>query len=416
MTKTLPRFLLALAVVGAAAAFAVRGEWPWTRLSDVPTAHPIVVSSPFRVVSDTLHSGESVSTLFERQGVTGLDLSALANALRFDPRRLRAGQVFSVRRDAATDEPTHIEFRANATQRLRFIRTAAGGWAGEAVPVRWTMDTIRVGATIENSLAQALDDEVSDATFNRAERAKLIYDLADVYAYSIDFSRDIQPGDRFAAVVERLRSEEGETRFGKVLAGELVTGGKAMHAFQYPDVEGQAAFYDGEGKALKRAFLAAPVAFRYISSNFSRARFHPILGRFRKHEGTDYKADPGTPVVAAAEGTVLRAGYSGGYGNLVELRHRNGVTTRYAHMRRVTVRTGARVSQGQKVGEVGSTGLSSGPHLHYEFRIDGVARDPRSIKGESGAPLPRSELAAFERRRDVLLQLLSRGTAPLTAD
>jgi murein DD-endopeptidase MepM/ murein hydrolase activator NlpD len=403
-----------VAILATAALFAARGEWPWQRLSDVPTAGPIVVSSPFRVVRDTLHKGETVGTVLARHGVVGLDLSRLATALSFDPRRMRAGQEFAVRRSGVDDEATQIDFRASPNERLQFIRTASGDWRGEAVPIRWTTDTIRLGASIQTNLFSAIDTEVSDATLDRQERANVVYALADVFSYSVDFSRDIQPGDQFTAVVERRTSEEGETRFGRVLAGELSVSGKTINAFSYRN-GGQYAFYDGEGNALKRAFLAAPVDFRYISSGLSRGRFHPVLGVFRKHEGIDYAANTGTPVRAASEGTIVRAGWAGGYGRLVEIRHRNGITTRYAHLSAISgkSRPGARVAQGDVIGNVGSSGLSSGPHLHYEFRVNGAPRDPRGFKMETGAPLPKGDLVAFRQERDRLRALLGTGLAPL---
>ncbi|MBK9548974.1 MAG: M23 family metallopeptidase [Gemmatimonadetes bacterium] len=407
MRFQIPRFPLAAAVLAAAALIVSRGEYPWQRLSDVPTAGPIVVSDPYHTVSDTLQRGETVGALLARHGVTGLDLSALASALRFDPRRFRAGQVFSVRRGGAADEATQVEFRASPEQRVQFIRTASGEWRGNAVQVYWSTDTIRLAATITSNLFNAIDDEVSDATLDRQERANVVYALAEVFSYSVDFSRDIQVGDRFTAVVERRTSEDGETRFGRILAGELSVGGKAIAAFNYRN-GGQNAFYDGEGNALKRAFLAAPVDFRYVSSGLSRGRFHPVLGVFRRHEGIDYAANSGTPVRAASEGQIVRAGWAGGYGRLVEIRHRNGITTRYAHLSSISVkaRPGARVGQGDIIGNVGSSGLSSGPHLHYEFRVNGTARDPRSVKMETGAPLPKGDLVAFRQERDRLRLLL----------
>lgn len=405
-----PRFVLALAVLVVAGVSMSRGAWPWAPLSRVPTASPIVVTNPFRIVRDTLHRGETVGTLLARHGVNGLDLSTLGEALRFDPRRLRAGLVFMVRRDARTDEAMQIEVRPEDAQRLRFVRTR-GGWTGEAVPIRWTTDTIRVAAGIENSLYDALDREVREATLDRAERLRMAYDLAEVNAWSVDFSRDIQPGDRFAAVVERLVSEDGEVRFGRILASELVVSGRRLLAFRHHAGGGTSAFYGQDGKALKRAFLAAPLEFRHISSGISRARFHPVLGRVRKHDGIDYAANTGTPVRAAGNGRVLRAGWAGGYGNMVELQHSNGITTRYAHLSRIApgLRRGMVVQQGQLIGKVGSTGLSTGPHLHYEFRVGGVPRDPRSMKFEAGEPLGRSEMPAFEVARDRLLELLGRG-------
>ena len=415
MTRRAVVFPLAVVMLLAAGLAGVRGEWPWPRLPDVPMARAIVVTNPFRVVHDTLQPGETVSALLLREGVTGLDLGALARILRFDPRRIQAGLVFSVRREGSADLPTHIEFRPSPDQRLRFVRTAGGSWTGEAVPIRWTMDTIRVAGAIQSNLYDALDRSVSDATLDETERHKLVYELASVNGYTLDFSRDLQPGDPFASVVERQVSENGEVRFGRVLASQFTVGNKTYQAFSYPGASGQDAFYDANGTALKRAFLVSPVDFRYITSGFSLSRFHPILGLFRKHEGIDYAAAAGSPVEAAGDGIVTVAGRFGGYGNLVEIHHRNGVVTRYGHLSSIGlgIHPGTHVSQGEQIGRVGMTGLATGPHLHYEFRVNGIARDPRSIKSEPGAPLPKGELADFQRRRAMLAELLGGGTASI---
>jgi murein DD-endopeptidase MepM/ murein hydrolase activator NlpD len=399
-----------LTVLGAAVAFTARGEWPWARLSSVPTALPIVVSDPYQIVRDTLQSGENLSTVLARHGVTGLDLGALSELLRFDPRRLRAGLAFSVHKNPITDEATRVEMRADRDQRVRFIRTSAG-WSGESVPIRWTIDTLRVAAGIESSLYEAVDRELGDATGDQGERAKMVHELADVNAWTVDFSRDVQRGDRFAAVIERMSSEEGEVRFGQILASELHIGGKVLTAFRYTPEGGRPGFYDAEGRALKREFLAAPVKFRHVSSGFSNRRFHPVLGIYRKHEGIDYAANTGTPVFAASNGTVVRAGTAGGYGKMVEIRHRNGITTRYAHLSVIGsgVRPGRVVIQGEEIGKVGMTGTATGPHLHYEFRVNGVARDPRSIKMEGGEPLAPRDLPGFQQQRVMLGELLARG-------
>jgi murein DD-endopeptidase MepM/ murein hydrolase activator NlpD len=216
-------------------------------------------------------------------------------------------------------------------------------------------------------------------------------------------------------LLERLVSEEGEVRFGRLLAADLGLGGRTLTAFRFSTGD-RADFYDVEGNSLRRAFLRAPVEFRRVSSSFNRARLHPILGIRRRHEGADYAANAGTPVLAAADGQVARAGWSGGYGNMVELRHRNGITTRYAHLKRFgsLVRPGATVLQGQVIGFVGSTGLSTAPHLHYEFRVNGVSRDPMSMKSEGGEPVPSPYRAAYLQERD-RLQAMLEARAPVTS-
>jgi murein DD-endopeptidase MepM/ murein hydrolase activator NlpD len=280
------------------------------------------------------------------------------------------------------------------------------------------LEEARIEGAIDNSLYEALDGGVSDEQLDGANRQRLAWNLADVYAWAIDFTRDIRPGDRYQVVYERMVSEDGEVRAGRVLASDLIIAGKSLTAFRFGGGEGRTAqYYDAEGNSLRRAFLRAPVEFRRISSRFASARFHPVLGLTRRHEGTDYAAAPGTPVMAAGDGVVLRAGWAGGYGNLIELRHLNGIITRYGHLRGFArnVRRGARVGQGQTIGYVGSTGLATGPHLHYEFRVNGVARDSRNVKLGNGTPVEPAARAEFEQQRDRLVTLLRQATPSVPA-
>jgi murein DD-endopeptidase MepM/ murein hydrolase activator NlpD len=406
------RLGLAVAVFAAAAAFATTGRWPWRRLP-APAAPPVVARpaaiEPASETFDTLRRGETISELFARHGVVDLDLSGLDPALALDPRRLRSGLVFSFRHSDPDSIPSLISVRTGPAQRVMF-RRVSDGWNTEVEPIEWKAEAVRIDGAIDNSLYEALDAQVGDDLLDGADRQRLAWDLADVYAWQVDFTRDIQPGDRFNVVIERLVSEDGEIRFGRVLASDLRMSGKSLTAFRF-EAEGRAAYFDDDGNSLRRAFLRAPVQFRRISSTFARARFHPVLGITRRHEGTDYAAAPGTPVMAAGDGVVLRAGRAGGYGNLIELRHRNGITTRYGHLRGFArgVRAGARVGQGQTIGYVGSTGLASGPHLHYEFRVNGVAKDSRRVELGNGAPIRGGLRSDFARERDRLLQLLHSG-------
>jgi murein DD-endopeptidase MepM/ murein hydrolase activator NlpD len=418
----LARVGLAVAVIGAAAVAAFSGRWPWRRF-DVRTPERVTPSAAPSLVparhlfetSDTLRRGETISALFARHGVTDLDLVRLGRSLPFNPRRLRAGLVFSFHRPAPDSSPIRIQVRSTPEQLVTFERGAAG-WMAAEEPVIWRPELVRIEGGIDNSLYEALDAEVPDSVLSEVERIRLAWDIADVFAWEVDFTRDVRPGDRFAVVFERLISPNGEVRFGRVMASELSVGGKPLTAFRFND-GGRASFYAEDGGSLRRAFLRAPVQFRRISSTFARARFHPVLGRFRRHEGTDYAAAPGTPVMAAGEGRVVRAGAAGGYGNLIELRHRNGITTRYGHLRRFAkgIRSGARVTQGQVIGYVGATGLATGPHLHYEFRVNGVARDSRRIDLGSGTPVPGAMRDAFERERDRLIAVLRRQPPPAMA-
>jgi len=407
------RLRIALAVlVLVGAAFAARSDrWPWHRFEAraalvAPAVTPLFAQPTVFETLDTLHRGETVGALLQRHGVLGLDLARFDPARSLDPRRLRAGLVFSFRHTAPDSAPTAVRVRTGPERLVTFTRASAG-WTVGAETIPWRSEAVRIEGGIDNSLYEALDAQVSDQQLNSGDRVRLAWDLADVFAWEVDFTRDIQPGDHFAVVYERLTSPEGAVRFGRILASDLTISGKRLTAVRF-DSAGAAAFFDPDGSSLRRAFLRAPVEFRRISSTFARARFHPILGMWRKHEGTDYAAAPGTPVMAAGDGVVLRAGESGGYGNLVEIRHRNGISTRYGHLRGFArgIHAGSRVSQGQVIGYVGSTGLATGPHLHYEFRVNGVARDSRRMNLGQGEPVPAALKPAFERSRDGLLALL----------
>jgi murein DD-endopeptidase MepM/ murein hydrolase activator NlpD len=411
------RVVLALGVIGAAVVLALTGRWPWRRFEEEPPIPVAAVSTVAAVEesSDTLHRGETLSDLFSRQGVADMDFPGLLARAGLDPRRLQAGFTVQFRRIAGDLLPIAVLVRSGTHERLAFHRTGTE-WVTERRAIAWRTDTVRVEGPIESSLYEALHEAIPESLFVAGERIRLAWDLADVYAWSVDFNRDIQTGDRFAVLVERQVSEEAEVRVGQILAADLLASGKHLNAFRFEDAEGRSRYYDEQGTSLRRAFLRAPVEFRRISSTFTRRRFHPVLGVWRKHEGTDYAASSGTPVLAAGDGTVVRAGRSGGYGNLVEVRHRSGITTRYAHLRGFArgVASGRRVSQGQVIGYVGSTGLASGAHLHYEFRVNGAARDSRRIDLGGGEPLAKPHLAAFQlERRRLALALGMAGAAPV---
>ena len=414
------RVSLALAVVFAAVVLAFTGRWPWPRagagaspVSGLTSgAGPLAALSAeapplFHVFSDTLHRGETLTALFGRQGLAAFDLTGLLERAGLDPRRLRAGLVVEFRKLAGEELPSQVSVRTGPEERVA-VRRVAEGWTTERHTVTWKGETVRFEGPIDNSLYEALDRRIPDDVLDRGNRIRLAWDLADVYAWSVDFNRDIQPGDRFAVVVERRVSEAGEVRTGAILGADLLVSGKHLNAYRFERQDGETGYYDADGSSLRRAFLRAPVEFRRVSSPFTRSRFHPVLGIWRRHEGTDYAAAPGTPVLAAGDGTVLRAERSGGYGNLIELRHLNGITTRYGHLRGFAagLHAGERVRQGEIIGYVGATGLASGPHLHYEFRVEGLARDSRRVNLGGGEPLQAAFLPAFQRERQRLATVL----------
>lgn len=226
----------------------------------------------------------------------------------------------------------------------------------------------------------------------------------------MDFSRDLRPGDGFRILYERMVRPDGTARTSKVLAVQFDIGGATHDAYLFT-VDGAEDYYDRDGESLRRAFLRAPLEFRRISSSYSTGRFHPILRRVRAHHGIDYAASSGTPIRAVGDGVVQKAGWGGGYGNVVELRHQRGYSSRYAHMHGFAagIRPGTRVRQGQVIGYVGTTGLSTGPHLHYEFHENGRPINPGSIKYLTGEPVPSGQRARFRSLVGERVALMERG-------
>jgi len=293
------------------------------------------------------------------------------------------------------------------------------GWRETTETIPWSMSRLRVTSVIETSLYEALDKAMPDSVLPVAERHALAWALADVYDWEVDFTRDVHPGDRFRVLLERLESPEGGRRFGRILAAEVDVARSPSYAFSFaPEAAQAAGFYDDQGRSLKRAFLRAPLQFRRVSSGFGN-RYHPILHMWRHHEGVDFSAPYGTPVRATADGIVTKVGREDeGYGNLIELRHANGIRTRYGHLSAFArgLRVDERVEQGETIGYVGSTGLSTGPHLHYEFLVNGHAMNPRRADVGAGTPIPKGLRAAFDSvRAQLLIELQPASSHPTVA-
>jgi murein DD-endopeptidase MepM/ murein hydrolase activator NlpD len=247
-------------------------------------------------------------------------------------------------------------------------------------------------------------------------RRQLAWALADVYEYRVDMSRDLQNGDAFEVVAERMVAPTGTTRIGRVLAATFKLSGSRIDVVRFSGDSANSNYFDQNGKSMRTEFLSAPLDFSRISSVFG-GREHPILGGWRQHKGTDYAADAGTPVRAIGNGVVVREGWGSGYGNLLEIRHANGFVTRYGHLSRFAsgVHGGSHVSIGETVAYVGSTGLATGPHLHFEVLVEGQQRDPRTaLKSVGGEPVPSAERAAFEEARDRMLAFLDSPVAGVT--
>jgi murein DD-endopeptidase MepM/ murein hydrolase activator NlpD len=396
---------------------ATSNAWPWRRPL---IARAIVVDAAYSDVTTRLGRREMLSDVLARGGITGRDYAAfLAAAKALPVRRLRPGLEFQLRRLKTDSVASQVTVRLSPERRLTVSRAGSdSGWVELVETIPWSITRLRVSAVMESSLYEALDKAVADTFLPAAERRQLAWAIADVYDWEVDFTRDIRPGDRFTVVLERLESTEGERRFGRVLAARVDVAGTPQYAFFFEDSDGGATgFYDERGRSLRRAFLRAPLQFRRVSSRFG-SRYHPILHAWRAHEGVDFAAAYGTPVRATADGIVTRVGREdGGYGNLIELRHPNGIRTRYGHLSGFArgLRPGELVSQGETIGFVGSTGLSTGPHLHYEFLVNGRATNPQRRDMGAGTPVPKRLAADYDAARDALLAQLEPKQPPPVA-
>jgi len=394
--------LLMLAVFGLSLALPFP---PSPKIPTPPEPIPELWATPRP--GDKLNRGMALSSVLAGRGLDAAQIREITSLLRpyKDPRTLRPGAVMRFSSAPGEEIPNRIGIELNPDSILHFARVAPG-WTVRLELVPFVMDTVRISGLIESSLWSARLggdlDRLGDKEFE-----ELVYALADVFAWKIDFTRDLRRGDAFRIALERKVRPNGSIRSRHFLAIELRNRERVIRAIPITGPDGRFTYYDEDGRSLHGSFLRYPVPYR-ITSHFTNRRYHPILKRYRKHEGIDYGAPTGTPVEATASGVVTRAGFAGGYGRLVELRHAREIRTRYAHLSAIAayIRPGVHVNQGEIIGKVGASGLATGPHLHYEFILDGKHRDPLTVQLPEQPSLDRSRMEAFRRDRDKALRLL----------
>lgn len=357
-------------------------------------------------------NGETLAGLLARAGASSADANAALTSIAdvYNPRRLRPGQSISLyfQRDGSDAQLTGVAFRSEPGASVTANRTTSGGFEAREVQMPVTFEIARIAAAVETSLySSALELGATD---------REVAALADAFAYDVDFQRDVRPGDDFELVFERYYDDEGHTvRTGDLLFVSLESsrGSREFYQFMAPG-DARPDWYDADGKSARRFLMKTPINGARLSSGFGMRR-HPILGYSRMHRGTDFAAPTGTPILAAGDGVVQRAGPFSSFGNYVRIRHANGYETAYAHMSRFArgLRAGARVRQGQVIGYVGTTGRSTGPHLHYEVMRRGQQVNPMSLRVANGRNLTGRALELFmiERARiDTLRQVRARET------
>ena len=390
---------VAASVTGAAP---VAGQPPAT----AATAALKPLGSAVEVV---VRRNDTLEAIFRRLSLSIEDLAAVRSlpGVRQSLDFLKPGDIVNL--TSLNGELKSLTRRVSETATLNVKRELTGTFAADIVSNRLDVRTAPLRGRISSSLFKSIND------LGASDQVGL--QLAEVFSYDIDFAQELQPGDTFSLVLEQVWRDGKFLRYGEIVAAEFINNSRTYRAVRFALPDGRHEYYTPDGKSLRKAFLLAPVQFSRISSGFG-LRWHPVLDRMRAHQGIDYAAPIGTPIRAAGDGRVSFRGVQGGYGNLVTLTHSGGIETAYGHMSHFApgLYVGRHVKQGELIGYVGMSGLATGPHLHYEYRVGGVHRNPAKIKTLPAEPIPANLRADFDATARVALAgLIAAPGAPAAA-
>ncbi|HYG68967.1 MAG TPA: M23 family metallopeptidase [Anaeromyxobacteraceae bacterium] len=359
----------------------------------VPPGAATMAAAPpaqrFKTVTIKLQRNQTVSQALMRLNLSADEVKGVIGALRdhFPFRKARPGDQLRLERREGSEEVHRFSYRQGIADEWIVERGPNGTLEGRKRPVELTTEVARVAVTIESSLYDTLEKSGEDPD--------LAVLASDVLAWDVDFYQDVRAGDAMRIVVEKVFADGKLLRYGEVLAAEYdgaATGRKRL--FRYTDPDGHTSYYDDDGNSAQRGFLKSPLKYAHVTSKFGGRR-HPVLGYYKQHQGVDYGAPTGTPVWAVGDAQVKVAGWHGACGKTVILRHRNGLESIYCHLSKVAVSSGKPVSQKQVVGYVGTTGRSTGPHLHFAVKKNGSYVNPLSLKVPRAAPIPAKWKADF---------------------
>ncbi|MGA9573534.1 MAG: peptidoglycan DD-metalloendopeptidase family protein [Lysobacterales bacterium] len=349
--------------------------------------------------SVAVRPGESLDGIFRQQGFSAGTLHEIMtiNEKTKQLRKIRPGDLFEFQRH---EDGSLKRMRYGIDEGNYLIVDYDGQQAVASIEPRDLITEItETSGTITSSLFLAGKKAgLSDG---------MVMKLANLFGWDIDFVLDIREGDRFFLLYEKVYRDGNFLRDGEIIGATFINQGEKFQALRF-EVDGQAQYFAPDGRNMRKAFLRAPLNFSYISSNFNPKRFHPILKRIKAHNGIDYKAPKGTPVYAAGDGKVIKSDYNKFNGNYVFIQHANNIVTKYLHFTNRTVKQGQRVKQGQVIGYVGATGLAQAPHLHYEFVVNGVHRNPRTVALPKADPLGQAQLVEFKASAAPILSQLGR--------
>ncbi len=364
---------------------------------------PDLAEEPDKWLKETVTSGDSLALIFSRLGLSPQQLHRLTHSSEEAEQltSIKPGESLHIRLDQQNNLQELI-YQPNPVETLHFTPNDDGFQARiETKEIEQRVGRLS-GTIVSSFYLSAQKAGLSDA---------LIMDLATIFGWDIDFALEIRKGDTFAVVFEEDFVDGERYGNGRILAAEFSNKGRIYRAIRFDKDSEEYDYYSPDGRSMRKAFLWAPVDFRRISSHFSKQRWHPVLGKKRPHQGVDYAAAIGTPIKAAGDGRVIFRGRKGGYGNAVIIKHGSEYSTLYGHMSRFrsSVKKGSKVRQGDIIGYVGKTGLATGPHLHYEFRINGVHKNPLTVKLPASKPIEKRYKERFikvsKKYEDILDQL-----------
>lgn len=357
----------------------------------------------------TVGNGDTLSTVFAKVGLSATVLHQVLGSSKEAKElgRLKIGQAleFKLTPDGQLES---LHSQLSDMERVSLAKSD-GGYQFKRELAKPDVRSVYAHGVIDSSL------------FLSAKRAGLSHDLtmdlANIFGYDIDFGQDLREGDEFEAIYEEKMLDGKRVGTGSILAARFVNRGKTFSAIRYTNKQGASSYYTADGDSMRKAFIRTPVDVARISSRFSMGRKHPILNKIRAHKGVDYAAPRGTPIKAAGDGKVLLAGRKGGYGNTVVIQHNQRYRTLYGHMQGFAkgIRNGVAVKQGQVIGYIGTTGLSTGPHLHYEFQVDGTQVDPLSIKMAMADPISSGDKQRFLQMSKPLIARMEQEKATMLA-
>lgn len=361
------------------------------------------LDTDWRTVS--VKNGDSMALIFKRLGLSPRDLHEIMQLGKVTEalKNLRPGQelLFDIEEQDDRVMLKALQYDPDNLHQLTVQRTE-DGYEAELADAELTTRVRAASATINSSLFLAGKSAgMSD---------NLIMQMVAIYGWDIDFILDIRQGDQFSVIFQETYRDGEKIKDGPIIAAEFRNRDRVLRAVRYVHPDGQADYYSADGTSMRKAFLRTPLDVFRISSHFNPGRKHPVLNRIRAHKGTDYAAPTGTPIKASGDGRIVHIGRKGGYGNAIIIKHGGRYSTLYGHMSRFARRlhNGSRVSQGQVIGYVGSTGLATGPHLHYEFRVDGVHKNPVTVELPKADNVPKKLLADFREHADPMLAELDK--------